>query len=78
MIVSETQAPPVGGMGGSIHSWERSLDPWHQDAFPDEFKVVGTDGERKEGWLALDAVGNPLGFIPDGTLVPDITEEVRK
>ena len=49
----------------------RSLDPWHVDAFPDEFKYAGTTGERAAGWLALDWCGNAIGFIPDGTIYAD-------
>lgn len=58
--------PVVGGMGGSVWDWERGLDPWHRDAFPDELKEqVPLCGERKEGWLALDAWGNVIGWQPD-------------
>lgn len=60
------EKPPIGGMGGSVADWERSLDPWHQDAFPDEFKDKAPNkGKRKEGWMALDWCGNPIGFLPD-------------
>lgn len=68
MKVSKENKPPVGGMGGMIIDWERSLDPWHRDAFPDEFKEVAPrqEAERREGWIALDWVGNPLVFVADG------------
>lgn len=49
-----------------VFIWERSLDPWHADAFPDGFKHAGTGGKRKAGWMGLDWVGNPLIFIADG------------
>jgi hypothetical protein len=75
MIISETQQPAVGGMGGSIHSWERSIDPWHKDAFPLEFKHVGTDGERKAGWDGLDAYDNVITFIADGTEIETKSHE---
>ena len=67
MIVSATQKPPIDKFMNGVVDFERSLDPWHADAFPSEFKEVGTTGERKAGWMALDWCGNPLGFIPDGT-----------
>lgn len=58
---------PIGGMGGSIHSWERGLDPWHPNAFPDEIKALlsNADTPRKSGWYALDWCGNTIGFIAD-------------
>jgi hypothetical protein len=79
MIISKDQKPPVGGMGGSLHSWERGLDCWHQDAF----KGCGKDiedaiatlpesgGKRKEGWNGLDWCGNVICFVPDGTEITD-------
>ena len=67
MIVNETTPPPVDKFPGWVESFERSLDPWHEDAFPPEFKESGTKGERRSGWMALDHWGNEVGFIPDGT-----------
>ena len=67
MNLQPLKKPPVGGMGGAIHDWERGLDPWHRDAFPDEFKDQVGHGERREGWFALDAWGNVIGWQPDGT-----------
>ena len=29
------------------------------------------DRERKEGWMGVDWVGNPIIFIEDGTELPD-------
>lgn len=70
-IVTADTKPPVGGMGGSIHDWERSLDPWHRDAFPKEFKKdAPNQGVRRKGWMALDAYRNPLMFLPDGEQMP--------
>lgn len=67
--------PTIGGMGGSIHDWERGFDPWHEDAFPDEFKdQIPNKGPRREGWFALDAWGNIIGWQPDeqiGHLLPE-------
>lgn len=63
---SPTVKPPTGGMGGSIHDWERGLDPWHRDAFPVELQSQIPDtGRRRAGWFALDAWGNQIGFELD-------------
>jgi hypothetical protein len=68
MKVSKEHKPPVGGMGGSIMDWERSLDPWHRNAFPDELAKFAPhqESKRREGWMALDWVENPICFIADG------------
>ena len=58
-------------MGQSVHSWVRSVDPWHADAFPEQLKGVGTTGERKAGWDAIDAYGNVIGFVADGEEIAD-------
>lgn len=68
MIISSEQKPPMNGLGGVIHSFERGLDPWHRDAFPEEFKNhAPNQDDRKQGWFALDAWGNPIAFVADGT-----------
>lgn len=61
--VSETAVPstPHGAY------LERCLDPWHQDAFSDELKFAGTQGERRMGWMVFDWIENPVGWIPDGS-----------
>lgn len=74
LIVDEYHAPPLGGMGGSIHSWERGLDPWHKEAFQKEFRdqVPRTEqyqGERRVGWYGLDWCGNVITFVADGTQI---------
>lgn len=80
MIISKDKKPPVGGMGGSIHDWERGMSPWHVDAFRgtgltdkqlDGAICVGVAagverGVRQEGWFALDGAGNQIAFLPDG------------
>lgn len=66
LTVSETVHPPISV---AANSWERGLDPWHADAFPSEFKHVGTSGPRATGWYALDGFGNVIGFIADGTVI---------
>lgn len=72
IVTSPTQEPVIT-TGYVPWSYERSLDPWHADAFPLEFRHAGTTGERKSGWMGVDWVGNPLIFVPDGTEmeVPD-------
>lgn len=53
--------------------WERSLDPWHPDAFKNItklYKFMKRDkSKRKEGWMGIDYAGNPIGFVADGTIV---------
>ena len=72
MIVDKNSSIPVGGMGGSIQYWERGLDPWHRDAFPEEFESLAPNqGEKRaEGWYAIDWCGNVIGFIADGSEYP--------
>jgi hypothetical protein len=71
LIVTEKDKPPIGGMGGCIHDWVRSRDPFHADAFPADLKHAAlVQGERRSGWLALDAWGNPIGFVADGDEYP--------
>ena len=73
MIVTPDKAPPIGCMGGSIHSWERGKSPWHRDAFPDEFKdrVPEQGLEPILGWYGLDWCGNQIAWVPDGTPLTD-------
>jgi uncharacterized protein DUF5662 len=71
MITSESVKPPLDRMPPSAFSFERSLDPWHEDAFPPEFKDSGSKGERAQGWAVLDFWKNEIGFIPDGTKYDD-------
>ena len=66
MKTSSTQKPLPHPFYGD--SCERGLDPWHRDAFPNEFKASAPNqGERREGWYLLDGFKNEIGFIPDGT-----------
>lgn len=72
ITVGPETPPPVGGMGGSIHSWERDWDPWHKDAFPLHLQYAAPEqGERRMGWSALDGAGNVIHWIPDGTKLKD-------
>lgn len=71
MTVSPDIKPFVSGFGGTILDWERSLDPWHSDAFPSEFKgAAPRHGKRRKGWMAVDAFGNSIMFLPDGAAIP--------
>lgn len=67
MIVGPNNKPPLGGMGGSIHDWERGTSPWHRNYFPSELADQAPEqDELVEGWYALDWCGNQIGFIADG------------
>ena len=69
MIVSKDCLPK---MTNAICEWERGLDPWHRDAFPDELKPqIRFTGKRREGWFGLDWCGNAIVFIPDGLIMKD-------
>lgn len=69
IAVSADMPPPLECMAQCVHGFERSKDPWHADAFPEEFKhAAPRKGERKSGWMALDWCGNCIGFIADGTV----------
>jgi len=63
-MITDKNNPPTNDKG----RWERGLDPWHKDAFPDEHQHAAPrqTGLRKEGWFELDGFGNPIAFIPDG------------
>ena len=68
-LVSKDQKPEPHPFYGD--SYERGLDPFHKDAAPDEFKdnKAFSGGKRKEGWFLLDAWGNQIGFVADGSIV---------
>lgn len=67
-IISETVRPLPHPFYGD--SYERGLDPWHSDAFPDEFKFAAPNQgpERSGGWFLIDAYDNCIGFVQDGTV----------
>lgn len=66
MITGPDQKPPPHSFYGD--SYERGLDPWHQEAFPEHLKVSGlNDGLRRSGWFLNDAFGNAIAFTEDGT-----------
>lgn len=72
--VTNIACPPCEFLGEFY--WERSLDPWHPDAFNNVLQVswwtkfvrrFQNIPKRKEGWMAIDYAENAIGFIPDGT-----------
>lgn len=78
MIVDKDNPPPLRSAMSAV-AWERCPDPFHVDAFKgtgvnlDKAIVIGaaeiSKGERREGWMALDWCGNPVGWIHDGAEV---------
>ena len=68
-MIIDTVHPPDHDWNGLVFRWERDLDPWHADAFPDEFKHAGTGGRRKAGWGGYDWAGNMIIFVAD-TFLP--------
>lgn len=66
-ISSPAICPPLGAYGGSAAAYVRGKDPFHPDVMPSGVRRYFRPGARKDGWLAEDAWGNPIGFIADGT-----------
>jgi hypothetical protein len=74
-IVSAVK-PPIAS--GGVAYWERSTDPFHFSAIeaalqPAKHTVALLIGgtidqldQAREGWLAIDWIENPVGFVPDG------------
>jgi hypothetical protein len=60
--------------------YERSLDPWHKDAFPRHVAHAAPDQspQRKSGWMGMDHWGNPIIFVPDGTEVEVVPTQIRR
>ena len=87
MITSNNKKPPTGLCGGSVHDWERGLDPWHCAAFKGigltdreldraisldgRTPAINNDKTRKNGWFGLDWCGNAICWVPDGTEMHD-------
>lgn len=67
--VSPTVPPPLGGMGGSIHGWERGRDPFARECMPEQFQDRFPDEPARAGWLALDWCGNVISWCADGTVI---------
>lgn len=65
-IITASEKPPVGGMGGSVHAWERGTHPFSRRALPDAFKYAAPAAPQEEGWIALDWAGNMINFVSDG------------
>jgi hypothetical protein len=77
-MISESN-PPDFAVIPSTYYWERSADPWHPDAFPAGLKSAAPHrGTRREGWMAIDGIENPIGFIPDNSDVPEADDFVLK
>lgn len=72
---SAEQPPPFES---GMWYWERSLDPWHSSAFPTEIAITPSPYPRKGGWMAIDWIENPVGFVPDGTVIERQDEHVIK
>ena len=71
-LVGPDWKPPIGGMGGSVHDWERGSSPWHRSAFPSDLADQAPEqGSLSAGWYALDWCGNQIGFVADGTPWPN-------
>lgn len=68
--------PPLPPSGFYL---ERTVDPFHFDALPADLSpdtaifTMGGEfkgGPRQEGWMVIDWVENPIGFVPDGEEIP--------
>jgi hypothetical protein len=70
MTTTSPTAVPISNYPGP-HFFERSGDPFHANAAPDEFKSSFKQGEQQKGWMCIDWAGNPIGFVPDGTEVAE-------
>ncbi len=68
ITVSETVKPP-----GDASFWERGLDPFHVNCFEGFNEDIKSQlramapGPQRGGWFLLDAYGQEIGFVPDGT-----------
>ena len=67
-VVKKRYSGPDDRPTADADRWARGKDPWHADAFPDEFKSrAPNQGVRGEGWFELDSWGQAIAFIPDGS-----------
>ena len=68
-VVGPDQKPDPHPFYGD--SYERGIDPWHEDAFEGLESELGGNpgatGERSGGWFLIDGHGNAIGWVPDGT-----------
>lgn len=67
--ITPKEKPPLSLMGGSIHDYERSIDPFSRECMPEEFQEYFPKGAAAKGWLALDWCGNVIGFAQDGNVL---------
>lgn len=67
--ITPNEKPPLGLMGGSVHDYERSIDPFSRECMPEEFQDQFPDVPASTGWLALDYWDNPIGFARDGNVI---------
>lgn len=68
MTTSETQRPPEHPFYGD--NYKRGMDPFHPRCFPEDIRGQIDQiypGPQRAGWFLLDAYGNEIAFIPDGT-----------
>ena len=72
VVVSAEVKPPPHPFYGD--SWDRGSDPFHANAFQgfsddivDQIKSMNP-GPQRAGWFLLDAYGQEIGFVPDGTV----------
>lgn len=77
MITSSTNPPALPSHG--VY-WERQPDPFHASAILPALEQAGLQaanpevlnhGEQRGGWMLIDWAENPIGWVPDGTEVPD-------
>lgn len=73
IFVSAAVKPPAHPFYGD--SWDRGLDPFHPNAFQgfsdcivDQIRSMNP-GPQRGGWFLLDAYGQEIGFVPDGTAI---------
>jgi hypothetical protein len=67
--ISPNEKPPLGLLGGSVHDYERGIDPFSRECMPSEFQHHFPDKPASTGWLALDWCGNIIGFAQDGHVI---------
>ncbi len=67
VVVSPTQKPPAHPFYGD--SYARGIDPMHISCAPHECadSPCWHRGEAVHGWFLLDAYGQEIGWVADGT-----------
>lgn len=76
MIISKDIKPKPHPLYGD--NYVRGKDPFHPNAFKgmsadiiEQMRTYNPSPKQSEGWFLLDAWGNEIGFIPDGTEISD-------